>query len=174
MSTPAMDNISGKPVVHQLNLSTSVEAEPSLTVEEVPASLPADVLADQARVAETLLEDEEEWPEPDPIPVEPVKLADGELVQLRQPEEFTALHIKPAMRGMQAMGLPGFIDGIAARAIKSWNLRDRHGRPIKGPAVNPSAMDEITPQQWNQIARYLAVYYEHFDPPKNRARPTTA
>lgn len=175
MSTPAMDNISGQvpePVTHQFGATAGVETEAS--VEAVPASLPADVLADQAALADMFEEDEEEFPEPEPIPEDPVHLADGELVQFRQPGDFTAAHVKQAMRMMSVVGMTGFVDGIAARAIVKWNLKDKHGRPIKGPAVNPEAMDQITPQQWNQLARYLALYYEHFDPPKNRQRPTTA
>lgn len=121
-------------------------------------------------------EDEPVW-EPDPIPDGVVTLDDGESqVTFRRPDEFSARDIKPAMRGMAIGGITSFVDGLAPRAIKSWNLKDRSGKPVKPPSINPEAMDQITPMHWNELARYIAVYYQHFDPPQNREkkRPTTA
>lgn len=139
-------------------------------------SLPPELRADLDEALDQLDEEEEPVWEPDPIPDTPVTLDDGSQVMLRQPSEFTARDIKPAMRGMHIGGITSFIDGIAPRAIKSWNLKDGKGKQVKPPSINPEAMDEITPMQWNEIARWLALYYQHFDPPMNRdrKRPTTA
>lgn len=148
-------------------------AVPTDATQAPPAELKADLDVALAQLDE---EDEPVW-EPDPIPEGVVTLDDGESqVVFRQPSEFSARDIKPAMRGMAVGGITSFVDGLAARAIKSWNLKDRNGKLIKAPSINPEAMDQITPMQWNELARYLAVYYQHFDPPVNRdkKRPTTA
>lgn len=156
----------------QPNISGAVPTDATEPeVQELPPELRADLETATAQMDEP---DEPVW-EPDPIPSEVVTLDDGESwVLLRQPDEFSARDIKPAMRGMAIGGITSFVDGLAPRAVKQWNLKDRSGKPVKPPSINADAMDQITPMHWNELARYIAVYYQHFDPPTNRKRPTTA
>lgn len=151
-------------------------ADPTAPLDKSLTPPPAELQQDIAVALDKLDEPEEEVWEPDPIPSDPITLDDGSQVLFRQPSDFVARDIKPAMRAMAIAGMTGFVDAIAVRAIKSWTIKDRNGKHIKPPAVNPDAMDEMTPMQWNELARWLALYVPHFDPPRDRngKRPTTA
>lgn len=165
MSVPP--NISGAPAPEQ---EVDVAFATDGPIQDQPApSLPDDVRAD-LDAAEVIMAAEDPVYVPEKIPVM-ATLPSGGKVWFKQPDELVARDTKPAIRAFTFGGMVDFIDALAPKVIKQWDLQDRRGRPIKPPSINEDAMDELTPTQWGEIGRWLAIYKGHLDPPVRKNPP---
>lgn len=145
--------------------------EPEPVPEGTQEPPPQAVIDSVAKAQEIMEATEPKW-EAKEIPAE-VTLSDGSIIRLKPPGELLAKDSKPALRALSFGGIVDFIDALAPRVITAWSLQDSNGRPLKPPAVDPQAMDNMTALQWQEIARWLALYKDHVDPP-TRSNPTDA
>lgn len=135
-----------------------------------PEGMPAEVRAslDAVKTKEEPEAEKEAAPELD-LP-ERLDFPDGRFVRFWRPDELESGDLRPALRGMEMEGRIGWCHGLAAGAIREWNLTAKKtGKPLLLPKDDPSSMDRLSPAEYAKITNVLLLYIDLVvpeDPPR--------
>lgn len=140
------------------------------TFRPEPQGMPAEVRASLDAVKPKEEPEAEREPAKEPELPERIELPDGRYVRFWRPEDLESGDLRPALRGLEVEGRIGWCHGLAAGAIREWNLTAKKtGKPLLLPKDDPDSMDRLTPKEYAAITNLLLLYIDLVvpeDPPR--------